>query len=860
MCHETPDTILPRIVALLGGESVPWTGNEILGRIASGDFPCEAHFDETIRLMVRTGKLTCDSDPFDPRLTATTRCRLAYLLSPEARTSAIRLPQAPETPKPRPVIDPAPAPPPPPPAPASVAPALPSPAVRLEAIGRLREEKNRLEKLWSERFGDDCFRKGSSEFLKTVFLRARVHGLVPRLRDALEKSLGRPVDDFEKSCETLIRIHDRDGTIPVGMIESGVKLDLLSYAAMDLDRAERELQEGKAGNPANAREILGFLKSCLDDGSLNRFRSGANPVARPASPPPPASDPLIGTLFGAYKVVAPIGKGGMGVVYEGLDETLDRRVALKVLHPQYANNREYQERFLREARNAANATLDHPNITQIYAAGRQGPYLWLAMQLVRGRTLTKHLEERGRLPAPEALKIARQIAEGLSAAHAAKMIHRDIKPDNLMIDESGRLKIMDFGLMRSVDVKKDALTVDGLFVGTLEYASPEQCKEGSLDARTDLYSLGVVLYELLSGKRPYHARSPLAYLSLIPDPQQPPVPLRQQNPDVPAAVDALVHRLLSKRPEERPATAEALIGEIDRVRTAPESKSSPRVAAPSVARRLALSIAGWAILFAAAIGAAIGYWPKDDRTTEPAKGTDSGALEPRSKGPVEPDPESQAASLAQRIGEAGALERLLTTFRSTRAARALATEILATFEKTLSDEEKSELVGAAAWSGWDIDTRDAPGGSVVPDQTRRGFVMSSPSPREQVRLLRKHNGAEKGYRVRWTYGTGVSDHASFMVAFSLTRWVEIGPKGIALFRVQGSGGREEVETAGRAEFPERIGGGVLSVVPKGEVVAVFLGGTLIFALPARDYPLGPGLQLGMSGGNLQLESIRVPER
>jgi serine/threonine protein kinase len=858
MCHETPDSITPRIIAVLLGETVPWTGNEILARIASGDFPCEAHFDETIRLLVRQGKLTSDSDPFDPRLTSTTRCRLAYLLSPEARTSAIRLPTAPETPKPRPLV---PSPPPPPPPP--VVPALPSPAARLEAIAKLREEKARLETLWSGRFGADCLQKGSTEFLKVLFLKARIHGLLPRLRDALEKSRGRPIDDFERSCETLLQINARDGTIPVGMIESGVKLDLLSYASLDLDRAEREIRDGRAGNPANAREILAFLKILLEDSSLDRFKPGSAPppvAPRPAPPAAPSVDPLIGTLFGAYKVVAPIGKGGMGVVYEGLDETLDRRVALKVLNPQYANNREYQERFLREARNAANATLDHPNITQIYAAGRQGPYLWLAMQLVRGRTLKQLLEERGKLPPAEALKIVRQIAEGLSAAHAARMVHRDIKPDNLMIDDSGRMKIMDFGLMRSVDVKKDALTVDGLFVGTLEYASPEQCKERPLDARTDLYSLGVVFYELLSGKRPYYARTPLAYLSLIPDPQQVPVPLRQQNPAVPTAVEALVHRLLSKRPEDRPATAEALIAEIDRLRAAPEPKGLPPVPAPSVARRAAFSIVGWAILFAAAIGAALWYWPKDDKSSGAAKAPapQPPALNPKGSGDA--DAEAQAASLATRLGDAGALERLLTAFPSTRAARSAASEILTAFEKTIADEGKSELVGAAAWGNWDVDTRDAPGGSVVFDRARKGFAMSSPSAREQVRLLRKLQGASKGYRVRWTFGSGVSDGAAFMVAFSVTRWVEVGPKGTTLFRVEKSGGEEDVAAAGRTEFPDRIAGGVLHVIPKGEVVAVFLNGSLIFALPARDYSLGGGLQLGMSGGSLLLESIRVPER
>src|SRR5687767_1843346 len=145
MCHETPDSIAPRIVALLGGESVAWTGNEILSRIASGDTPCELHFDETIRRLVRERKLTSDSDPFAPTLTSTTRCRLAYMLVPEAKTPSIVQP----VPAPKPPTAAVP-PPPPPPLPPS-APLLPSPAVRLEAIGRVRDEKARVEREWSER-------------------------------------------------------------------------------------------------------------------------------------------------------------------------------------------------------------------------------------------------------------------------------------------------------------------------------------------------------------------------------------------------------------------------------------------------------------------------------------------------------------------------------------------------------------------------------------------------------------------------------------------------------------------------------------------------------------------------------------
>ncbi|HVR82739.1 MAG TPA: serine/threonine-protein kinase [Planctomycetota bacterium] len=1047
---------------------MPWTGNEILGRIASDDSPCELHFDEALRQLLRERIVTSESDPWASNLTSTTRCRLAYTLTLEARQASLARPipaPAPTTPKPAPITA---APP------TRVRPALPSPAVRLELIGRLRQEKVRIEADWQKRFGAGCFQSGPPGFLKALFLKARVQGMIPRFRDALERARGKAAADFERHSDYLLQLHDRDGTIPEQVLDAGVKLDPTHYVALDLDRAEREVREGREGNPANAREILAFLKDCTDDASLDRFRPGTAPAAGPSVPGATSSDPLIGCVFGSYKVVASIGKGGMGAVYQGLDETLDRPVALKILHSRFADNREYQERFLREARNAANATLDHPNITQVYAAGRQGPHLWMAMQLVRGRTLSRLLEERVKLPPPDALSIVRQIAEGLTVAHAARMIHRDIKPDNLMIDESGRVKIMDFGLMRSVDVNKDGLTQDGLFVGTLEYASPEQCQDGPLDARTDLYSLGVVLYELLSGARPYRVRAALDYLSVIPDPRQPPAPLREKNPDLPAALEALVHRLISKRPEDRPASAKDLIAEIDQVLLALES-GVPKKVDPPPLRGSALPIVAGSLALAACLAAALWLWSKVEKPPSVKGGTPGGAtpdsavppaggnlharstlldthapdekelvgleqllglsrtslgsrssygfdeavnrliafrrensyspwltlfvdaeidrfqaarkafqvrplFDPKEETPIElrngrkirgrvvgeesgrlivetresgreliplsqvapstfsqtrgrtlqaiqicssvgdatgalplldgleagprrllqpllldqsieellrtgdiakiaafriPAPyravaesilksrlkdlalETNAGALYSHLEEDGALDRLLTTYAATRAGTRAAAEALSRFEKSLPEEEKFELVGAAAWGTWDVDRRDAPGGSIVLDQARSIYGLSTPSPNEQVRLLKKLRGAEKGYRIRWSFGKGSSDAPAFMVVLSLTRWFELEPNRLILYRVDKDGAEEKVTVSGKTEFPERVSGGVLHVIPKAGLVLVYVNDRLLLALPGKEYALAGGLQLGVSGGSLTLESIRV---
>jgi len=1114
MCHETPSSIAPRVVALLRDESVAWTGNEILNRISDGEVPCEPHFDATVRQMVRDRMLTSDSDVFAPTLTSTTRCRLAYVLTDLGKMSTTTMQAIPPAVKAKtPTLVQAPPPPPAPP-PLPVAPALPSPAARLEAIGRLRDERARIEREWFGRFGADCFRNGPATFVKALFQQARVRGMLPRMRDAIERAQGRRIDDFERHCENLLLVNERDGTIPVMVLDAGVKLDVMSYVTLDLDRAEREVREGQEGNPANARELLAFLKSIVDDPVLRSAPETKPPVATPTKSPmvmlhtgttkvtrEPSDDPLVGTNFGAYRILGAIGRGGMGAVYEGIDETLERRVAIKVLHAQFADNREYQDRFLREARNAANAKLDHPNITQVYAAGRQGAYLWLAMQLVRGRTLARVIEERKTMPADEALRIVRQTAEGLAIAHAAGMIHRDIKPDNLMIDEGGRVKIMDFGLMRSVDVMKDGLTQEGLFVGTLEYASPEQCQDKDLDARTDLYSLGVVLYQLLSGNRPYEARTAYGYLSMIPDPQQPPAPLRKHLADVSPSVEALVHKLIAKRPEERFATAKELIEAIDfilgsAIRVSAVSRR-PESAPPPARTSVAATLVAWSVALAAGIVAAILFWPKDPPPVDPPKQT---VIAPAKKDPVpdpvrpkppDPDPavviprpvvvspappsapkdprlallvehapdaaeldlleqllalsrgtlaarsgyafeaaaekilefrrsrslppwvelfaqteaermqaataafqarpffdgkeerllklrdgrslrgrvvseaagriavesadggreevalakvdpstfpaargrkleavlvrsaagdaagalpllsgldevdrrrlapilldqaieetllsgdlkavasyeipaepllrkrlaavaaEKEAAGLFLRLDEEGSLKKLLTTHAETRAGARAVRETFETFDKSIPADEKFELVGAAAWGTWDVDTRDAPAGSVVFDKAKNIYVLSASSAKEQVRLLKKLKGAERGYRLRWSFGPGTSDTAAFMVAISFSRWFEAGPRSVALFRADKEGTEEKISTVRKVDLSERLSAGVVHVFPRASLVLVYLNGRLLFALPEKEYALGGGLQLGMSGGSITLESLRVLDR
>lgn len=261
-------------------------------------------------------------------------------------------------------------------------------------------------------------------------------------------------------------------------------------------------------------------------------------------------DPLIGKRFGSYEVHERIGAGGMGIVYRAYDVTLDRHVALKVLSPALSNDPKFEQRFLREAR--AVAKLDHPNIVQVYAAARVQTNLFMAMQFVEGQTLERILEQRQFIPAEETLEIARQVAEALKAAHEQNLIHRDIKPSNIMVEPGGRVRLMDFGLARSFQ-SETRLTNTDTYLGTPEYSSPEQCVTADLDARTDIYSLGVVLYRMLTGCTPHAAETPMALFRKILD--EDPLPARQLNPKIPEPVAQLVSRMMKRDRDRRVQTA-----------------------------------------------------------------------------------------------------------------------------------------------------------------------------------------------------------------------------------------------------------------------------------------------------------------
>jgi eukaryotic-like serine/threonine-protein kinase len=251
-------------------------------------------------------------------------------------------------------------------------------------------------------------------------------------------------------------------------------------------------------------------------------------------------------LVGPYVIEDELGKGGMGVVYSGIDRVLERPVAIKALLPEVSGDKTFVERFRSEA--ASLARLNHQNITTLYSLFQEGTNWYMVMELVNGQPLDKVLARVERLDAEEALAVVTQVAAGLGYAHRMGVIHRDIKPSNLMVTESGSIKIMDFGIARIAGSKR--VTQAGLTIGTLAYLAPELIKEGKEgNEQSDLYSLGIVCYELLSGNPPFAGDSDYALATA--QIQEPPPPLVDRLPGLDPKIEATLLKALAKNPEDR---------------------------------------------------------------------------------------------------------------------------------------------------------------------------------------------------------------------------------------------------------------------------------------------------------------------
>lgn len=260
----------------------------------------------------------------------------------------------------------------------------------------------------------------------------------------------------------------------------------------------------------------------------------------------PTDDPAMLGRLGGYEISGAIGAGGMGVVLKGLDRALDRTVAIKVMAPHLATSGAARQRFSREARAAA--AVIHPNVIAIHSVCTDATLPYLVMPYVGGASLQKRIDSEGPLPLPDILRIGIQIAAGLSAAHHQGLVHRDIKPANILIDQGiDRLVITDFGLARAVD--DASMTRTGVIAGTPQFMSPEQARGEAIDARSDLFSLGSVLYTLCTGRVPFRADSALAVLRRITDSAA--RPIAETNPAMPPWLVQIIDRLHAKTPPQR---------------------------------------------------------------------------------------------------------------------------------------------------------------------------------------------------------------------------------------------------------------------------------------------------------------------
>lgn len=288
-------------------------------------------------------------------------------------------------------------------------------------------------------------------------------------------------------------------------------------------------------------------------------------------------------LGGRYRVEEQLGRGGMAQVFKGTDTVLGRPVAIKVLAPQFAQDEAFVARFRREAQAAAR--LNHPNLVSVFDTGSDNGVHYIVMEYVEGRTLADFLTHGGRLMPERAIELAMSVSTGLAFAHAQGVVHRDIKPGNIMVTRQGEVKVMDFGIAR-MTTSAETIEQTAAVLGTAAYLSPEQARGEPVDARSDLYSLGCVLYEMLVGRPPFAGDSAVAvaYKHV----QEAPVPPSQLNADVSPQLEAVIMRALSKNPANRYQSAEEMRGDLERAARGEAVSAPPILAVPEtqvIARR-----------------------------------------------------------------------------------------------------------------------------------------------------------------------------------------------------------------------------------------------------------------------------------
>jgi len=318
-------------------------------------------------------------------------------------------------------------------------------------------------------------------------------------------------------------------------------------SALEFLAADEQWWQGTRDN-LSCHDVLDGLGPLLSrDGPLDRATSVPLNFLQPSDNPA-----MLGRL-GEFEIIELIGSGGMGIVLKGYDQELNRYVAVKVLHPHCATSAAARRRFVREAQAAA--AIVHAHVVAIHAVDPNHHPPYLVMSYIPGESLQQRLNNLGPFDVVDVLRIGQQVAEGLAAAHAQGLVHRDIKPGNILLERNvERVLLTDFGLARAAD--DASLTQSGVIAGTPQFMSPEQTRGDLVDFRTDLFSLGTVLYTLLAGHSPFRAETAMGVLRRVCD--DTPRPLREANPNVPVWLEAFINKLQSKQPDQRPESAESV--------------------------------------------------------------------------------------------------------------------------------------------------------------------------------------------------------------------------------------------------------------------------------------------------------------
>ena len=511
-----------------------------------------------------------------------------------------------------------------------------------------------------------------------------------------------------------------------------------------------------------------------------------------------AGQPAGQLLDGRYRVTSSIAHGGMAAVYLGVDTRLDRTVAIKIMHAELAADEDFVARFVREARSVAQ--LSHPNVVAVYDQGSDGGHLYLAMEYVPGRTLRQLLNQRGKLTPGESLDIIESVLAGLAAAHQAGIVHRDVKPENVLLAEDGRVKVADFGLARSMSGTNHTKT--GVLMGTVAYLAPEQVTGNVSDARCDVYAAGVMLFELLAGQQPHTGESALAVAYKHVNETVPPPSSAQ--PGLPHALDALVALATSRDPGLRPADAGQFLGAVRGVRRGQPIPWPPVVQPPGGTRPFAPG----ALRPAPAGAMPSGFRPPGPMPPEPMPGARPPG--PRPPGPMpsgaaEPGPAHQTLIVPRDGGSHQAprepwLQRWLFS-------RRLAYLVLAVIA--------AGLVGFVTW--WQLAGRY----ETVPQVTRltvtsaraelrgMGFTVKTGAPRLDNRLA-------KGEVIATQPAAGARVHRGSTVRLIPSA----GPRMIAVPQVTGQSLPDAQATLRRAGLtPGQVASQVSATIPAGIVIS-----------------------------------------